>query len=227
PNGSFTIGASTASSDGDLVHAHAAVDGWIFNIDDTGHINWQQNCSTSQSQMLTGLVALPAGGYGLCGYKYTGDLWTGATDSMGNLVWERTYGGSGADYGWAVAAAPGGGMVTAGVTESHDREVTGFNGGTNDAWVLKVAGTAAVADPLRQTPTVYVYPVPTAGTVYLYGLTSPVVAVAINALGQVVARLPLSPSQAEISVTDWPSGIYYLRWVAADGSPVTLRLQKE
>jgi hypothetical protein len=52
------------------------------------------------------------------------------TDSLGNVLWERTYGGSASDQGWAVRQTGDGGYIVAGVTMS-------FGEGAGDAYLLK------------------------------------------------------------------------------------------
>jgi hypothetical protein len=51
--------------------------------------------------------------------------------------WQRSLGGSGVDYGYAVAATADDGVVLAGITNSTDGDVT-FNHGLADCWVVKL-----------------------------------------------------------------------------------------
>jgi hypothetical protein len=52
--------------------------------------------------------------------------------------WGKAYGGSGSEWGWNIVSTSDGGFVSVGLTASNDRDVTGFHGGTQDAWILKV-----------------------------------------------------------------------------------------
>lgn len=56
PDGGYVIGASTSSSDGDIATApHAYADFWIFKIDATGNIVWQQTLGGAEP-IMSGLL---------------------------------------------------------------------------------------------------------------------------------------------------------------------------
>ena len=59
------------------------------------------------------------------------DFWILRLDSNGNVKWQKTYGGSDDDMAFAVAVAPNGDIIVAGVTNS-------FSSGTADVWVLRL-----------------------------------------------------------------------------------------
>jgi len=59
-------------------------------------------------------------------------------DSLGNLVWQKCYGGSGLDGGEAVKATNDGGYIITGFTESNDGDVSGNHGGAGDLWIVKI-----------------------------------------------------------------------------------------
>jgi hypothetical protein len=52
------------------------------------------------------------------------------TDTSGEKLWQKTYGGTGFDAGWAISPAHGGGYILGGVT-------TSFGAGGRDAYLLK------------------------------------------------------------------------------------------
>ncbi len=75
------------------------------------------------------------GGYLITGYTAsTGagldDMLLIKTDSNGNTIWEKTYGGSGRDYGNGVIQTNDGGYVVAGYTLS-------YGAGSEDVWIVK------------------------------------------------------------------------------------------
>jgi len=65
------------------------------------------------------------------------DIWIIELDPSGGLLWERSYGGSGAEFGSFVIDAGGNGFVLGGNSNSDDGDV-GSNNGDRDAWVLRV-----------------------------------------------------------------------------------------
>jgi len=59
------------------------------------------------------------------------DVWVARFDANGNVIWERSYGGSGLDNSFSVRQTSDGGFIVAGVTQS-------FGAGIQDAWVLRL-----------------------------------------------------------------------------------------
>lgn len=75
------------------------------------------------------------------------DVWL-AKLGQGRLIeWSRSLGGSGYDTGSAVVAAPDGGFIVTGKTDSNDGDVSGNNGGY-DLWIIRVD---SAGNPLWQT----------------------------------------------------------------------------
>lgn len=58
-------------------------------------------------------------------------------DSVGNIDWSKTYGGSDSDYGFSVCKGMDGGYLLAGRTQSDDGDVC-YNHGSSDAWIVKI-----------------------------------------------------------------------------------------
>lgn len=64
------------------------------------------------------------------------DFWLVRTDNSGNILWEKSYGGSEDDFSSKIKTAPDGGYVLFGETSSNDGDVSGNHGGV-DYWVVK------------------------------------------------------------------------------------------
>jgi hypothetical protein len=65
------------------------------------------------------------------------DLWLLKLGGKGKIIWQRTYGGSKADYGHSVRPTADGGLIVAGATSS-------FGAGGFDGWVLKLDARGTV-----------------------------------------------------------------------------------
>ncbi len=67
------------------------------------------------------------------------DMWVVKTDALGEIVWKKSYGGSGVDYAKSIQQTTDGGYVIAGYSNSSNGDVSGGHG-NYDFWVVKIAG---------------------------------------------------------------------------------------
>lgn len=97
------------------------------------------------------IVALPDGGFALAGRNELGvhegpaDFWLIRTDSAGDSLWSRTYGGGGNDICWDIARTTDGGFVLAGWTNSfgaggYDLFLVRTDGDGNTLWTRTFGG---------------------------------------------------------------------------------------
>jgi hypothetical protein len=70
-------------------------------------------------------------------YEHT-DHWIIKTDSLGNVIWDKIYGGSNFDYPVTVIPAYGGGYIAGGFTRSSDGDISDGNNGDDDLWIYKI-----------------------------------------------------------------------------------------
>jgi hypothetical protein len=144
PDGGFIVAgqASTSTTQGDV---------WVAKLDGNGDVVWQRTYryvgatgpSDAQSVQLT-----TDGGYVVAGIAYTTrslgtaipDAWILKLDAAGNVVWQRTYGGSDADYALSIEPLADGGYVVAGATFV----AASFGASQSDAWLLKLDADGAV-----------------------------------------------------------------------------------
>ncbi len=65
------------------------------------------------------------------------DIWVAKLDPIGNLLWEKTYGGSSVEYAESIYQCIDGGFIIAGITYSSDGDITD-NAGYADCWIIKI-----------------------------------------------------------------------------------------
>ncbi len=90
-DGGYAIAGYTMPSGG-------KTDFWLVKIDSTGNMEWNRTYGGFEQDIAHSLVQTADGGYALAGHTYSFgggecDAWLVKTDSMGNLEWNRTYGG--------------------------------------------------------------------------------------------------------------------------------------
>ena len=106
-------------------------DYWIVKIDSSGNIQWQNTIGGSNADILHSIQQTADGGYILGGYSnsdFSGDktensmggfdYWLVKTDSTGNILWQKTFGGSGYDYLYSVQPTTDGGYILGGYSWS-------------------------------------------------------------------------------------------------------------
>lgn len=74
------------------------------------------------------------------------DFWVVKIDSIGNIQWQKSYGGSNRDIAKSVALTSDGGYIVAGETNSIDGDVTNNPGlfNASHCWVIKISSTGAL-----------------------------------------------------------------------------------
>jgi len=96
---------------------------------------WSQTYGGNGNDSANSVVQTSDGGYAVIGYSNSygagsSDFWLVKTDSIGNVQWNRTYGGPASDYGQAIVQTSDGGYAMVGYTSS-------FGVGGNDFWLIK------------------------------------------------------------------------------------------
>ncbi len=133
-------------------------DYWIVKLDSAGGIQWQNTIGGSNVDKLVSIVALPAGGF-ICGgtskspvsfdkseaSKGGDDGWIVKLDSIGNIEWQETIGGSGSDLLGGMVLAPDGGYFCGFTSNTYlNGDKSEINYGSSDYWLLKLSNAGNI-----------------------------------------------------------------------------------
>jgi hypothetical protein len=154
PDQGIIMVGSTFSSDFDVTTNYGYSDFWAVKTDNKGLLQWQKSYGGSGNDRANNCQATSDGGYIFVGYTAStdghitnnhgkSDYWVIKTDSVGNIVWQKTFGGSEDDWANSVIQTSDGGFIIAGSTESENGDVTGKHYG-EDAWIVKIDGSGTL-----------------------------------------------------------------------------------
>ena len=121
-DGGFIAVGWVAPPNGTLVQT----DMWVQRATATGKVVWQKNFATKADDRAWAVLALSDGGFAVLGetgesktYGNQTDFWLLRLDADGKLLWDRTYGSSEAERGYALAQLSDGGFALAGYTGTY------------------------------------------------------------------------------------------------------------
>ena len=138
-----------SSSNGDTAGDHD-FDYWVVKLDTGGTVKWQKLYGGLHDDTPYDIKQTTDGGYIAVGYSESNDgdvtghhgsitsvdYWVIKLDTIGNLKWEKSYGGTQTDQANSVKQTIDGGYIIAGFTSSNNGDVTG-NHGAFDYWIIK------------------------------------------------------------------------------------------
>lgn len=144
----FIIVGSSDSDDTDISNNIGTYDFWIIRISAIGELIWEKSFGGNQIDEARAIVESGDGNFIIAGDTRSSDndvsanngaadLWLIKISPSGDLIWERTIGGSSFDVARAMVQSQTGGYILSGSSRSNDFDVD-ENKGQNDAWVLKV-----------------------------------------------------------------------------------------
>ncbi|QMU29529.1 T9SS type A sorting domain-containing protein [Adhaeribacter radiodurans] len=126
-------------------------DYWLVKISTTGNKIWDKRYGGSLDETLGSFTLTPEGGFLLAGTSLSGnggdksepsrgnrDYWVVKTDKDGNLLWEKTYGGSGADEAYSIARNGIEYFISGTSTSGKNGEKSQVSQGGKDYWLIKI-----------------------------------------------------------------------------------------
>ncbi|MHA1908510.1 MAG: hypothetical protein ACW98Y_14510, partial [Candidatus Thorarchaeota archaeon] len=133
-DGSFAVAGTSYGLEG-----FTGDDFFLMKTNDTGQEEWTKGYGIAPDDWCNSVIECSDGGFALAGRTESYgagdfDIWLVKTDSSGNWLWNRTFGGTGSEYGYAVTECLDGNLTIVGSTNS-------FGSGGYDAWVIYANST--------------------------------------------------------------------------------------
>jgi hypothetical protein len=143
----FILAGSSDSNDFNISNSNGSYDFWITKIASDGSLIWEKSFGGSEIDEARGITATNEGDFIIVGDTRSSDknvsinngaadVWILKISKDGDILWEKTIGGTSFDVARGVSRTQDNGFLIAGSSRSLDN---GFeNKGQNDALILKI-----------------------------------------------------------------------------------------
>jgi hypothetical protein len=152
--GGYILAGFSESDDFDISNTQGSYDFWVVNMNEKGELKWERSFGGSGVDIAYDICKTADGAYVIVGNTNSSDkdvsnnhgvtdVWLIKIDQNGNLLWEKTFGGSEYDGAQSVSLSKDGGFIITGNSKSIDFDVD-KNLGENDMWVIKTNEEGAI-----------------------------------------------------------------------------------
>lgn len=218
--------AGFSRSDNGLVHDHYGNlytnDAWIIKLDTNGNIIWKKSKGGTGNDVANFIKEMPDGGYVFSGYSSSDDgdaagnptgsanFWIVKINNSGNLIWQKSMGGSLADFGQSMSQTSDGGFVMVGYSYSNNGDLTFHYGNPTypDIWVVKL-GPEILSTNETNFEGFNIYPNPVTDKLFVSGLLSDEKYEIYSVTGQKLTSG--KTAQFAIDVNNLQEGAYFIQ----------------
>jgi hypothetical protein len=148
------IAGTTYSDDGDVSWHHGAFDMWIVKLTSSREIEWKKTIGGSADDYALSIQQTTDGGYIIAGNSSSNDddvsenhggfdCWIVKLNSSGEIMWQKSFGGTEDDFAGSIQQTTDGGYVFAAESCSHDGDVSA-NNGQSDFWIVKLDSSGKI-----------------------------------------------------------------------------------
>ncbi len=242
--GGYIVFGQTNSNDGDVMGNHGdSYDLWAVKLTNTGEIEWQKPLGGSSEDYGQAICQTSDGGFIATGYvnstngDVTGnhgstDLWVVKLSEGGDLLWQKAFGGTLQETGFALQQTTDGGYVIAGYAWSNNGDVSGVLGKA-DFWIVKLSPSSSPTSAPLSAP-LEIFPNPATNSI---SIISPYVSteeadehelnVSItDLLGRELSRQSISDS-GKVDISTLPNGLYLLIATTPSGKVYSGKFRKQ
>ena len=149
-DGNLLVLSMPYSIDGDVSDSHGGADFWLLKLDNNGQLIWKKTYGGSADDFALKVISAEDNGYFILGTTASNDgdvssnhgatdLWLLKVNEDGDMIWQKTYGGTSYETGGSITASSDGNFIIAGGSQSTDGDLTSAgNHGFQDLWTLKI-----------------------------------------------------------------------------------------
>jgi hypothetical protein len=155
-DGGYLLSEVIRSNDGDIANFHGEYDYWLVKVDYLGNIIWSKTFGGISNDLPACCAQTTDGNYiiaGISEYNFGGlhtvpgigghDLGIVKTDSMGNVIWSKCFGGGDLEEPYSIIASENGSFYIIAENTSNDGDLSAFYG-ASDAWILKIDSAGGI-----------------------------------------------------------------------------------
>ncbi len=146
-DGGYIMAGASESNDFDISNARGSYDFWILKISEEGQMIWERSYGGSGVDIAYDISLTNDGAYVVAGHSFSSDndisnpigesdVWMIKIDKQGELMWEKSIGGTASELARSIQPASRGGYIISGNSKSIDGD-SSENFGENDMWVLR------------------------------------------------------------------------------------------
>jgi hypothetical protein len=150
-DGGYILACGTLSANGDVTANHGKEDLWILKLDILGNLQWQHTYGGTKDDRAVSVTQAEDGTYLVAGYILSddgdvlfnhgnSDIWALNLDMQGDILWQKSLGGSDWDIPGVLVQTKDYGFLIAGHSYSGDGDVNCTIEGRK-IWLTKVSHT--------------------------------------------------------------------------------------
>jgi hypothetical protein len=235
--GGYMVFGQSRSTNGNITNNHGGYDLWAVKLDAEGEIEWERSYGGANEDYGQAIVQTINDGFLMVGQTTStdgdaigndglADAWVIKTDSIGNIEWQKTLGGTQDEIFRTVQQGADGSIYLAGHARSNNGDVTGVKGKI-DYWVVKLGSALSGTEAPEALP-LLLHPNP-ATSWFVLGLPAvePDMFIQITDAQGRVQRSWKTSSDIRLDVFGLSAGIYQVMAVSASGQRYSGQLVKE
>jgi hypothetical protein len=150
-------------------------------------------------------------------------------DSLGNVIWAKSAGGSSIDEGQSISTDGNGNVYVSGWFSSPTIAFGSTILTSGEMFIGKLSSTTGINE-VELDNSILIYPNPTSGKLTIQNKNLRLTNIEIeifNVIGENIYKSQSSSQQFIIDISSEPSGVYFLKIISQDGSLAVKKIIKE